>query len=174
MEEISHFLKENKQWNLSTLYTQKDSLFQFLEKDKSSHISGLTVPWIYFGKLFATFCWHVEDLYMYSINYMYKGSPKVWYSISHNQKPKLDAYIEKKKLQLKINDPDILHKLILLVDAKELSQNNIKVHRTIQYPGEIIFTLPKAYHAGFSTGFNCAEAVNLAVNFFLNIRQPSG
>jgi histone demethylase JARID1 len=27
--------------------------------------------------------------------------------------------------------------------------------------GEFIFTFPKAYHAGFSHGFNCGEAVNL-------------
>ena len=36
------------------------------------------VPWMYCGQLFAAFCWHVEDHYLYSINYMHHGAPKTW------------------------------------------------------------------------------------------------
>ena len=31
-----------------------------------------------------------------------------------------------------------------------------------QEPGEFVVTFPGAYHAGFSTGLNCGEAVNFA------------
>jgi len=31
-----------------------------------------------------------------------------------------------------------------------------------QRPGEFIITFPAAFHAGFSHGFNCGEAVNVA------------
>jgi histone demethylase JARID1 len=33
---------------------------------------------------------------------------------------------------------------------------------TVQRPGEFIITFPAAFHAGFSHGFNCGEAVNVA------------
>lgn len=162
---IKSFLEEYNYWSLSTIHYETNSLFQFLKEEKNSQISGLTLPWIYSGMLFSTFCWHVEDLYMYSLNYMYYGKPKIWYSVSHKEKEKLDLFIKNKNLTIKNDKDNILHQLILMVDPKELIENGIKIFRTIQNPGELIFTLPKAYHAGFSIGFNISEAVNLAVIF---------
>jgi len=66
-------------FNLNNLSRAKDSMFQIITKKQDS-ISGITSPWMYSGMLFASFCWHVEDLYMYSINYMHKGASKTWFN----------------------------------------------------------------------------------------------
>lgn len=39
----------------------------------------------------------------------------------------------------------------------------VPVYRLVQDPGQFVVTFPKAYHGGFSYGYNCGEAVNFAV-----------
>jgi len=159
-------LEKNDLWNFLTLFLKDSSLFRFLKDDENSHISGLTIPWIYFGMLYSTFCWHVEDLYLYSVNYMHFGQPKIWYGIPQNEKEKMDDFIKKEIKKRNIDDKNIVHKLVLLINPENLIKNGIHVYKAVQSPGELIFTLPKAYHCGFSTGFNISEAVNLAVIYF--------
>jgi len=39
----------------------------------------------------------------------------------------------------------------------------VPVYRGVQHPGEFMITFPRAFHAGFSHGFSCAESVNFAL-----------
>ena len=164
MNTYSENIEEN--WTLQNVNLLENSLFQFLKFEEKSNISGLTIPWLYFGMIFSTFCWHVEDLFLYSLNFMHYGSPKIWYSIPVNEKFKMEEFLKKKQQEINSNNKNLIDKLTLLIDPQELLDNNIKVNRTVQHPGEIIITLPNSYHAGFSTGFNISEAVNFSVKFF--------
>lgn len=47
-----------------------------------------------------------------------------------------------------------------MLDPLEILKAGIKVYKTYQNPGEYVCTFFKAYHAGFSQGFNIGEAVN--------------
>ncbi len=44
----------------------------------------------------------------------------------------------------------------------KLSFAGLHVVRVVQEQGEMIVTWPKAYHCGFSHGWNCSEAINFA------------
>jgi [histone H3]-trimethyl-L-lysine4 demethylase len=54
-------------WNLNVLPLDNQSLFRHIKSD----VSGMTVPWLYVGMMFSTFCWHTEDHYCYSLIYQY-------------------------------------------------------------------------------------------------------
>ena len=41
----------------------------------------MSTPMLYIGMVSATFAWHVEDHYLYSINYQHQGAAKTWYSV---------------------------------------------------------------------------------------------
>jgi hypothetical protein len=158
---------ESKNFSLLNINLMNNSLLQFLKDNHNMHISGITMPWYYFGMIFSTFCWHTEDLYLYSLNYMHDGAPKIWYGISSKEKEKMDEYIKNKYYAILLKEPDLIHKLTVHIDPKELKANGINVYRVIQKPGEIILTLPKGYHTGFSTGYNMSEAVNLSVYIYI-------
>ena len=61
-------------WNISNMPWAPESVLRHVKVG----INGINVPWLYYGSLFTTFCWHNEDNYLYSINYHHKGAPKQW------------------------------------------------------------------------------------------------
>jgi JmjC domain, hydroxylase len=49
-----------------------------------------------------------------------------------------------------------------------LTRDNIPIFQMKHQPGTFLVTFPKAYHAGFSYGFNVGEAVNFATYDWLS------
>ncbi|XP_073139377.1 putative lysine-specific demethylase JMJ16 [Henckelia pumila] len=148
----------NSGWNLNNFPRLPGSVLSF----ESSDISGVLVPWLYIGMCFSSFCWHVEDHHLYSLNYLHWGAPKMWYGIPGSDAVKLEAAMRKHLPDLFEEQPDLLHKLVTQLSPSILKSEGVPVYRCVQNAGEFVLTFPRAYHAGFNCGFNCAEAVNVA------------
>ncbi|XP_074311385.1 putative lysine-specific demethylase JMJ16 [Silene latifolia] len=145
-------------WNLNNLPRLPGSVLSYENAD----ISGVQVPWLYIGMCFSSFCWHVEDHHLYSLNYLHFGAPKMWYGVPGSEATKLEDAMKKHLPDLFDEQPDLLHKLITQLSPSILKLAGVPVYRCVQNEGDFVLTFPRAYHAGFNTGFNCAEAVNLA------------
>ena len=102
-----------------------DSLFQILKK-KQDKISGISSPWMYMGMLFASFCWHIEDCYMYSANYMHKGDAKTWYIVPGGYKEKVETLMRRKYPEIFAKRPNILNQIILQLNPLELIKQGVK------------------------------------------------
>ena len=98
------------------------------------------------------------------------------YGIPHEQKEKMDSFIKTKYYATLLKYPDLIHRLTVFINPLELIENGINVYKCEQNPGEMVLTLPKGYHSGFSTGCNIAEAINFSViHFYLcSIRARNG
>ena len=108
------------------------------------------------------FSQHVEDHHLYSLNYHHFGEPKVWYGVPGSEATSLEKAMRKHLPDLFEEQPDLLHSLVTQFSPSILKDEGVQVYRVVQNPGEYVLTFPRAYHAGFNCGFNCAEAVNVA------------
>ncbi|SCU77510.1 LADA_0A00826g1_1 [Lachancea dasiensis] len=151
--------------NLVNLPSAKGSLLSIFGRK----ISGMTVPWMYIGSTFSTFCWHLEDQYTLSANYQHEGDPKVWYSIPESSCEKFNELMRNIAPDLFQKQPDLLHQLVTLIAPydEKFQKANISCFKAVQYPGEYIVTFPKCYHSGFNTGYNFNEAVNFTLDLWL-------
>ncbi|KAJ5166878.1 uncharacterized protein N7482_005659 [Penicillium canariense] len=127
-------------WNVAKLPNLLDVLGQ--------KVPGVNTAYLYLGMWKATFAWHLEDVDLYSINYIHFGAPKQWYSISQEDAPKFEA---------------AMRSICLLK-----SQYGITVNRLVHYEGEFVITFPYGYHSGYNIGYNCAESVNFATEQWLD------
>lgn len=143
-------------WDANLLPKLPDSLLSFLNID----IPGVNIPMLYIGMLFSSFCWHVEDHFMYALNFIHHGAGKQWYGIPACGADKFEQVFRKLFPHLIDGQPAILHMLVTQISPTILAREGVPVYKLHHEPGTIVVTFPRAYHAGFNQGFNIAESVN--------------
>ena len=145
-------------WNLNNLPVLPGSVFRHI----NSSISGMIVPWMYVGMCFSTFCWHNEDHWSYSINFLHWGEPKSWYGVPGEEADSFERAMKRVAPELFSSQPDLLHQLVTICNPNILMQEGVPVYKVNQQEGEFVVTFPRSYHAGYNQGMNFAEAVNFA------------
>ncbi|KAL2329160.1 hypothetical protein Fmac_022587 [Flemingia macrophylla] len=153
-------------WNLKNFSRLPQSALRLVDKK----IPGVTDPMLYIGMLFSMFAWHVEDHYLYSINYHHSGANKTWYGVPGQAASQFENvvfnHVYCNKILSKHGEDGALkllsHKTTMF-PPNILVQNDVAVYKAVQKPGEFIISFPRAYHSGFSSGFNCGEAVNFTI-----------
>ncbi|CAM9547071.1 unnamed protein product [Ectocarpus fasciculatus] len=122
---------------------------------------------------YATFAWHNEDNYLYSLNYHHSGAPKQWYGIPGSCSKGFEKCLAKVLGEPLENVAEHLYRITKMLSPVYLQQAQVPVCRLQQHPGQFVVTFPKAYHGGFSYGFNCGEAVNFAVPDWISYSRES-
>lgn len=61
-----------------------------------------------------------------------------------------------------------------MISPQLLDLHQVPYIRVTQRPREFIVNAPAAYHAGFNTGYNCAESVNFATKRWVPVGARAG
>ena len=134
---------------------------------------GITTPYMYFGMFFTFFCWHTEDNDLYSINYMIGGKPKTWYCVPDHGAEGFEKVLKETYPDFHERMPDLQYRKCLMVPPHKLQEAKVPVYRAVQRKNQIVITLPRGYHGGFSHGFNYAESSNFALPTWLEYGSRS-
>ncbi|KIX08954.1 uncharacterized protein Z518_00032 [Rhinocladiella mackenziei CBS 650.93] len=156
----SLFDDDTKEWNVAKLPNLLDLL--------GEPIPGVNTAYLYLGMWRATFAWHLEDVDLYSINYIHFGAPKQWYSVSQKDAPRFEAAMKSLwTSDAKNCDQFLRHKTYLVSPSILKSKFGVNVNKIVHREGQFVITFPIGYHSGYNLGYNCAESVNFAIENWL-------
>ncbi|GJE93631.1 JmjC and ePHD domain-containing protein [Phanerochaete sordida] len=161
----SLFTDETTAWNVAHL----PSALSRLLPSSNKGLPGVNTPYLYFGMWRATFAWHVEDMDLFSINYIHFGAPKFWYAVPQARAAQLESSMKGYFPKDTSNCPQFLRHKSYLASPNILSKHSCRPNWLVQHAGEFVITYPRGYHAGFNLGFNCAESVNFALESWLDL-----
>ncbi|ESO05604.1 hypothetical protein HELRODRAFT_111100 [Helobdella robusta] len=145
-------------WNINNLGT----ILDLVGSKYNTKIEGVNTAYLYFGMWKTSFCWHTEDMDLYSINYLHYGEPKFWYTIPPQDGRRFERLAEGFFPNELKKCPAFLRHKMTQISPHVLRRYSIPYDTVLQRAGEFMITFPYAYHAGFNMGYNCAESTNFA------------
>uniref|UniRef100_A0A6G1S6U7 [histone H3]-trimethyl-L-lysine(9) demethylase n=1 Tax=Aceria tosichella TaxID=561515 RepID=A0A6G1S6U7_9ACAR len=152
------------EFNLTRLRTILDDI----QDDYGVTIQGVNTTYLYFGMWKSSFCWHTEDMDLYSINYLHTGAPKSWYCIAPEYGKRFERLAEGFFPQSFKNCKAFLRHKTTLISPQVLKKYSIPFSRCTQEAGQFMITFPYSYHSGYNNGFNIAEATNFATEHWID------
>ncbi|KAM3381232.1 lysine-specific demethylase REF6 [Capsicum galapagoense] len=160
------------EWNMRGVSRSKGSLLKFMKEE----IPGVTSPMVYLAMMFSWFAWHVEDHDLHSLNYLHMGAGKTWYGVPRDAAVAFEEVISVQGYAGETN-PLVtfatLGEKTTVMSPEVLLSAGIPCCRLVQNAGDFVVTFPRAYHSGFSHGFNCGEASNIATPEWLRFAKDA-
>ncbi|XVF54611.1 hypothetical protein PTKIN_Ptkin05aG0195700 [Pterospermum kingtungense] len=160
------------QWNMRAVSRAKGSLLRFMKEE----IPGVTSPMVYIAMLFSWFAWHVEDHDLHSLNYLHMGAGKTWYGVPRDAAVAFEEVIRVDGYAGEFN-PLVTFRTLgektTVMSPEVFVRVGIPCCRLVQNAGEFVVTFPRAYHSGFSHGFNFGEAANIATPEWLRVAKDA-
>ncbi len=166
-QEGTLFTPRTQSWNVGHL----DNILTRLRLN--TQLPGVTTPYLYLGMWRATFAWHVEDMDLYSINYIHFGAPKQWYAIRQSDRLRFETVMKSAFPQDSSRCREFMRHKSYLASPTFLKERGIEVLRLVHHAQEFVVTYPFGYHSGFNLGFNCAESVNFALEPWVEIGRKA-
>ncbi|EON69796.1 hypothetical protein W97_09059 [Coniosporium apollinis CBS 100218] len=126
-------------------------------------IEGVTGSYAYLSaKRGSPATLHIEDGLLGSINLVVAGHPKIWLMVAASDREKLETAVQNAFRKTTACSQFVRHKNLVLSPSL-LDRWGISYQVVECRAGELVVTLPGAYHQVVNQGPNIAEAVNFAL-----------
>ncbi|KAF4310496.1 putative transcription factor jumonji aspartyl beta-hydroxylase protein [Botryosphaeria dothidea] len=127
-------------------------------------LPGINTPYSYIsGSQGSPAPLHVEDALLYSVNAVLTGASKLWLIIPPRARADLEARIRQNFEPTKPCSQFVRHQDII-IHPNLLEKWNIPYDIVRCKAGEVLVTVPGAYHEVLNSGANVAEAINFALD----------
>ncbi|OJD32670.1 transcription factor jumonji aspartyl beta-hydroxylase [Diplodia corticola] len=129
-------------------------------------VAGVHTPYEYISSAASSATgMHVEDALLGSINILFTGAPKVWLIVPPSALGLLEAKVKKALTDpLRFARPcsQFVRHMDALLSPRLLEEWKVPYHIVTCRAGEMVVTLPGAYHQVANAGPNYAQAINFA------------
>ncbi|GME50495.1 putative transcription factor jumonji aspartyl beta-hydroxylase protein [Neofusicoccum parvum] len=135
-------------------------------RQTAGRIAGVHTPYEYISSAAQSGTgMHVEDAMLGSANIVLAGAPKVWLIVPPDNLDALEAKMEKLGDSLRPIQPcsQFVRHLDALLSPRLLEKWGIEYDIVTCRAGEMVVTLPGAYHQVLNAGPNYAQAINFAM-----------
>ncbi|CAH7670179.1 JmjC domain, hydroxylase-domain-containing protein, partial [Phakopsora pachyrhizi] len=132
----SLFNERTKYWDVANL----EKLLNCLKLKKKN--PGVNLPYLYFGTWQASYAWNVENVDLYSINYIHFGTPKFWYSVPQEHNQRFKSFTSLSFAKERMVCPEFLRHKAFLASPLVLQLVGIQLNKVIHLLGKIILTYP--------------------------------
>jgi jumonji domain-containing protein 2 len=155
----SLFDDEARPWDMRDL----DTLLQ----RSIAPVEGVTRATLFVGMWRTCFAWHTEDYDLSALNFLHLGADKIWYGVPAASKGRFEAMCAQLFPGQVDKCPAFLRHKQFMVSPHVAKDYGIPMFKAVQRPGELVMTMPGAFHCGFNSGFNVAEAANFALSSWI-------
>lgn len=119
------------------LFIQLDSILNLL----GGFLPGVSSAYLYIGTWRAMFAYHVEDLDLYSINYLHSGAAKSWYSIKQKDRKRFEALAESYFGEEREQCNEFLRHKTKIFSPQKLKDHAIECTTVLHEAGEFIVSI---------------------------------
>lgn len=135
--------------------------------DIPDYFLGVSCPAVYAGIAHSLFKFHIEDMSLWSFNFLLSGAPKYWIIIPPTHVRQINDVLGRVGLTIHRHCANRLMHKSYFFTVKFLEDHGIPHTTVIQKQGEGIILLPNCVHGGASLGPNLAQACNFGSKAWL-------
>ena len=150
----------------------EDTIVPFLPSGQA--FGKIREPYAHYGKRGSSEPMHVEEMNLCSLNVLIAGEENHWLIVPEASRGKVQDLMSQTNRSLYRSHPNHYQCKTIMLSPEALCIAEIPFHQIIQKEGDLVVTLPGAFHQVINLGQNCTVSANFASQGWINYAVTHG